>query len=417
MVAVIKTGHSIRGMLNYNENKIKEGKALCIGQHNYPLDADRLSYAMKLNLMQRQVQLNENVKRNTVHISLNFDPSEANLPKEKLLEIAEMYMNKIGFGQQPYLIYQHHDAGHPHLHITTINVQANGKRIAMNNIGRDKSEPARKEIEQSFNLVKAEDHKKIFYRPEPVSTRVQYGKAETKKAIESTLMYVINNYRYTSLPELNAVLKLYNITADKGTENSRLAKHNGLLYHALDAKGNPVGVPIKASRLYSYPTLKGLETLFKRNETVRSDYKIHIKRAIDQAFFRSNIIMLPQLIKAIEKEGIETVIRKNAEGLVYGITFVDHKNHCVFNGSSIGKEYSAKGLHNKCDSNQIKMTAEGEKVALSKQELIEILEENKGLIHFNELPKFMDLLMKAENDYEYVTKEFKSRRKKRGLRS
>lgn len=416
MVAVIKTGHSIRGMLNYNENKVTEGKAECIGQRNYPLDADRLSYAIKLNLMQRQAQLNENVKRHTVHISLNFDPSEANLPKEKLLQIAGTYMDKIGFGQQPYLIYQHHDAGHPHLHIATINVQANGKRIAMNNIGKDKSESARKEIEQSFNLVKAEDHKKIFYRPEPVSAKVQYGKAETKKAIENTLMYVINNYRYTSLPELNAVLKVYNITANKGTENSRLAKHKGLLYHALDAKGNPISVPIKASSLYDYPTLKRLETLFKRNETVRSDYKIHIKRSIDQAFFRSNIIMLPQLIKALQKDGLDTVIRKNSDGLAYGVTFVDHKNHCVFNGSSIGKEYSAKGLQDKFDANQIKTTTQGEKVPFSKQELIEILEENKGLIHFNELPKFLDLLMKAENDYEYVAKEFKSQRKKGGVR-
>lgn len=416
MVAVIKTGHSIRAMLNYNENKIKEGKAECIGQGNYPVDAERLTYAMKLNRLEKQCKLNENVKRNTVHISLNFDPSEASLPKEKLLEIAETYMDKIGFGQQPYLIYQHHDAGHPHMHIATINVQANGKRIDMNNIGKDKSEPARKEIEQLFNLVKAEDHKKVFYRPDPVSAKVQYGKAETKKAIESTLMYVINNYRYTSLPELNAVLKLYNITADKGTENSRLAKHNGLLYHALDAKGNPVGVPIKASRLYANPTLKRLGTFFIRNETVRSDYKIHIKRAIDHAFFRSNIIMLPQLIKAIEKEGIETVTRTNVDGLVYGITFVDHKNHCVFNGSSIGKEYSAKGLQDKCEANQIKLTTEGEKVDFSKQELIEILEEHKGLLHFSELPKFMDLLMKAENDYQYVAKEFKSQRKKRGFR-
>jgi len=416
MVAVIKTGHSIRGMLNYNENKVTEGKAECIGQHNYPLDADRLSYAMKLNLIQRQAQLNENVKRHTVHISLNFDPSEANLPKEKLLEIAGIYMDKIGFKEQPYLIYQHHDAGHPHLHIATINVQANGKRITMQNIGRDKSEPARKEIEQTFNLVKAESQKKKEYRPEPIIAKVNYGKMETKKAIENALNFVVDNYRYASLPELNAVLKLYNIVADKGTENSRVAKHNGLLFHALDAKGNPVGMPIKASSLFGYPTLKRLETLFIRNKTVRLDYKIHIKRAIDQAFFRSNIIMLPQLIKAIQKEGIETVIRQNADGLFYGITFVDHKNHCVFNGSSIGKEYSAKGLQDRCNANQIKLTAEGEKIALSKQELIDIFEENKGLLHFNELPKFMDLLMKAENDYEYVAKEFRSQRKKRGLR-
>lgn len=412
MVAIIKTGHSIRAMLNYNENKIKEGKAECIGQGNYPVDADRLTYAMKLNRLEKQCKLNENVQRNTVHISLNFDPSEVSLPQQKLLEIAENYMGKIGFGNQPYLIYQHHDAGHPHIHITTINVQKNGKRIAMHNIGKDRSEPSRKEIEQAFNLIKAENQKKKEYKPEPVSTRVQYGKAETKKAIENVLNFVVNNYKYTSLQELNAVLKLYNIEADKGKENSRVAKHNGLLYHALDKKGNSVGVPIKASQFYDKPTLKNLEKKFSVNEIKRQQDKSRIKTAIDTAFLKNNIIILPQLVKQLQKEGVDTVLRQNAEGLVYGVTFVDHKTKSVFNGSNVGKEYSAKGIQDRCNSNQTKMTDQGEKIAFSKQELIEILEENKGLLHFNELDKFIDLLMKTENDYNYVPKELKRKKKK-----
>lgn len=416
MVAIIKTGHSIRAMLNYNENKVKEGKAECVGQGNYPVDADRLTYAMKLNRLEKQCKLNENVKRNTVHISLNFDPSEANLPREKLLEIAGKYMDKIGFGNQPYLIYQHHDAGHPHIHITSINIQENGKRIAMHNIGKDKSEPARKEIEQIFNLVKAENQKKKEYKPEPVSARVQYGKAETKKAIENVLNFVVNNYKYTSLPELNAALKLYNIEADKGNENSRVAKHYGLLYHALDEKGNRVGVPVKASQFSDKPTLKSLEKKFAANEIKRQPDKSRIKNAIDAAFLNGKIIILPQLVKQLKKDGIETVLRQNTEGLVYGVTFIDHKTKNVFNGSAIGKEYSAKGLEDKCKTHQLKFTVEGEKVTISKQELIEVLQEYKDKLQFNELPKFIDLLMKAENDYQYVAKEFKSQRKKRGLR-
>ena len=51
------------------------------------------------------------------------------LSKEKLKEIANEYMQKIGFGEQPYLLYQHHDAGHPHIHIVTTNIKADGKRI------------------------------------------------------------------------------------------------------------------------------------------------------------------------------------------------------------------------------------------------------------------------------------------------
>lgn len=418
MVAIIKTGHSIRAMLNYNENKIKVGKAECIGQGNYPINADRLTYAMKLNRLEMQCKLNENVKRKTVHISLNFDPSEAGLAKEKLLEIAESYMDKIGFGNQPYLLYQHHDAGHPHIHITTINVQENGKRIAMHNIGKDKSETARKEIEHTFNLVKAKNQEKKEYKPEPVSARVQYGIAETKKAIENVLNFVVNNYKYTSLPELNAVLKLYNIEADKGTENSRVSKHNGLLYHALDARGNRVGVPIKASMFYDKPTLNNLEKKFAANNIKRQTEKIRIKNVIDMAFLKGNIIILPQLVKQLQKEGIDTVLRKNVEGLVYGVTFVDHKTKGVFNGSALGKKFSAKGIHERY---AINITGEGKENQIIKshtaESLVDIMEEYKGLLSIADIGKILDALTKVEYTSDYVPRQFKSDKKKKRNRN
>ena len=204
-----------------------------------------------------------------MHISLNFDVSESNLPKEKLLEIADAYMDKVGFGNQPYLVYQHHDAGHPHLHVATINIQSDIKRIDLHHLGIRKSEPARKEIEELFGLVRAQDQKKREYNLEPISQRVQYGKLESKKAIQNVLNFVVKNYKYTSLPELNAVLKQYNVWADKGGENSRVAQHNGLLYHILNPDGKPIGVPIKASSFYSKPTLENLEKKYSTNEVMR----------------------------------------------------------------------------------------------------------------------------------------------------
>ena len=159
MVAIIKTGHSIHNIFNYNENKVKQGVAACIGEGNYPVDVDKMSGTMKLNRFIKQLVLNDNVKRNSVHISLNFHPSE-NHSKEKLMDIANTYMEKIGFGEQPYLVYQHHDAGHPHIHLVSIKVRADGSRIDMQNIGRNQSEIARKEIEKYFELVMAEGHEK-----------------------------------------------------------------------------------------------------------------------------------------------------------------------------------------------------------------------------------------------------------------
>ncbi len=73
------------------------------------------------------------------------------------------------------------------------------------------------------------------------------------------LYAVLQNYKYASLTELNAVLKLYNLNADRGKEGGIIFLKRGLVYRVLDEKGNKIGVPIKASSIYSKPTLYFLE--------------------------------------------------------------------------------------------------------------------------------------------------------------
>jgi len=352
MVAVIKTGHSLRRIVNYNENKVKEGKAQCIAAGNYPVDVEKLTFNQKLNRLQKQAALNENVTRNSVHISLNFDPSEK-LSDKQLQEIAATYLQKIGFGEQPFLVYQHHDSGHPHIHIISVKVRADGSRIDMQNIGRNQSEKARKEIEQIFGLTRAEDHKRgQLSRLQPVNVqKVKYGRLETKRAITTVLDEVLKNYKYTSLHELNAVLKLYNVTADRESENSRIFKNNGLLYRVLDERGNKTGVPIKASDFYSKPTLSYLQMRFAKNEAARQPYKTRVKNAIDLAILKRPKLSVADLIAALQKERINTVVRQNAEGFIYGITYVDHRAKCVFNGSDLGRQYSAKAIQERCGQN------------------------------------------------------------------
>jgi hypothetical protein len=416
MVAIIKTSYSIHSILNYNENKIKAGIAECIKAGNYPIELEKLNFILKLNRFLKLAQLNENAKRNSVHISLNFDPTEKH-SKEKLIEIAETYMDKIGFGKQPYLVYEHQDAGHPHLHIVTNNIQRDGKRIDLHLLGIRKSEPARKEIEELFGLVKAEGRKtKEQYSLQPIISRsIEYGKAESKKAINEVLNKVLKEYRYSSLPELNAVLQLYNIKADRGNVDSRVYKTRGLLYKILDSKGNPIGVPIKASSFYSKPTLKFLEEKFKLNQTRRISDKSRIKNAVNLAFLDKNNLSLNDLKVQLEKEGINIVFRKSETGLLYGITYVDHTTKNVFNGSSLGKEYSAKGILERCG---LKITIEEknnqiyEKIP-STELLIYDLQYQKDTIIIPDLVKVLDMLMRSEYSSDYLTNQLKNKKNKR----
>lgn len=353
MVVRITSPHSLQRALNYNEQKCQKEKAVCIFAGNYLLEANQMNFHQKMERMQDLITRNERTKKtNTLHISLNFDPSEK-FAQDKLTQIARAYMDKIGFGSQPYLVYQHHDAGHPHIHILTTSIQPDSKRIDTYNIGRNQSEKARKELEKSFGLIPAQGKKAAQVagiRPIDVQ-KVFYGKSETLRSITNVLNTVINHFKYTSLAELNAILQQYNVEADRGRETGIVYKSGGLFYRLLDGQGNKVGVPIKASLIHSKPTLKNLEKKFRENETLRQPDKKRLKTSIDWVLAKSPG-SLEAMINALKKEGVQAVLRENNQGLVYGITFIDFRTKAVFNGSDIGKPYSAAGIRTSLASGQ-----------------------------------------------------------------
>lgn len=345
MVVRITSPHSLQRALNYNEQKCQQEKAVCIFAGNYLLEANQMNFHQKMERMQDLIAKNERAKKsNTLHISLNFDPSEK-FAQDKLIRIARTYMEIIGFGSQPYLVYQHHDAGHPHIHILTTSIQPDGQRIDTYNIGRNQSEKARKELEKSFGLIPAQGKKEAQVagiRPIDVQ-KVFYGKSETRRSISNVLDAVINHFKYTSLAELNTILRQYNVEADRGRETGIVYKSGGLFYRLLDGQGNKVGVPIKASLIHSKPTLKNLEKKFRENETLRQPDKKRLKTSIDWVLAKSPG-SLEALINALKKEGVQAVLRENKQGLVFGITFIDFRTKSVFSGSDIGKPYSVAGI-------------------------------------------------------------------------
>ncbi len=344
---MIHTSTRLRSVLLYNENKLEQGQAECISAFHYPKDAESLSFDQKLNRIQRQLALNNRTKVNTLHISLNFDPSEK-LDKEQLAEISKAYLKGIGFEKQPALVYEHRDAGHPHVHIVTTNIQSDGSRISLHNLGRNQSEKSRKEIEIGFSLVKAQDRKAQEFRIQPASIKVEYGKAETKKAISNVLSRVIKDYKFTTIGELNAVLNLYNVAADIGSQDSKIRKNKGILYRVLDTDGNKVGVPIKASDFHFKPTQQNLQKVFAENAVSRQIGYQTIKNSINMVRYGQKNPALPGLGKNLRRDGIDMVLRRNEQGSLYGITFIHHRNKAVFNGSALGKEFSAKGITEWC---------------------------------------------------------------------
>lgn len=107
---------------------------------------------------------------------------------------------------------------------------------------------------------------------------------------------------------------------DRGSENSKIFLAKGLLYRILEEQSKPIGAPIKVSDFYSKSTLKFSEEKFKRNEVRRILDKARVKNVIATALLKEQSISTNELARMLEKEGIHTVFRKSAEGLLYGIT-------------------------------------------------------------------------------------------------
>jgi hypothetical protein len=328
-------GKSIKGALSYNEQKVRQGSAQLIFAAHFSRDVSEMGFSEKLARFEKLTQLNEKSKTNTLHLSLNFSPDDA-LDAESVQRIAADYMERIGFGNQPYLVYQHNDTAHPHIHIVTTTIRQNGKAVYLHNIAKQKSEPARKAIEQEYGLIKAESRKNtnaLPLRPVPLQAAF-YGHTETKRVISNIVREVASTYKFSSIEELNTVLRQYNVIADRGNPNSKMFLNRGLVYSLLDRDGYKIGTPIKSSSIFTNPTLSSLEKKFEQNKVRKISSKDFTARTISYVLTKSKTAA--DFSEMLRQKNITSYVNKKAGGAIVTISFVDNRNKTVFTNDELG---------------------------------------------------------------------------------
>jgi hypothetical protein len=302
---------------------------------NFSKEIDEMTPEEKVEYFIQRNQSHPSIKKNTPHIILSFDASEK-FSKEKFAAIAAAFMEGIGFGDQPYLVYFHTDTLIPHLHIVTTVIQENGEPIPTHNIAKRLCEPVRMKVEDQFGLIKAKGRRQKNEGEETQARakKVIYGQTETYHTIAKAVQEAIDQFVFTTLGEFNAVLSHYNVFAESGKKGSETAKNGGLYYRALH-KGKPVGIPIKASELPGKPTLKFLRTLFDQNlvrkQKALKSIRIRVEWALKQQ--PRNLIEFNEILL---KENIKAILWQNETGWTYGVTFLDQKTKTAVNGRDLG---------------------------------------------------------------------------------
>jgi hypothetical protein len=118
-------------------------------------------------------------------------------------------------------------------------------------------------------------------------------------------------------------------------------EYKGLIYSALDDKGEKVGNPFKSSLFGKNVGIDALEKRIEKSAEVikNKGLKERSKKVIAATIRTAN--NRTDFEKTLEKQGISALFRENEQGRIYGATFVDHEQKYVFNGSRLGKEFSA----------------------------------------------------------------------------
>lgn len=348
MIAKIGRSTNLFGTLSYNNSKMDQDKGEILMTNKMIETADgKYSVSQLARSFEPYLLANRNTEKHTLHISLNPDPKDK-VSDEKYKEIAEQYMNEMGYGDQPFIVFKHTDIDRSHIHIVSVCVDEDGRKIS-DQFEKIRSMKACREMEKKFGLIsavekKSQQNQKIF-RP------IDYKSGDIKSQIASVVRHISSYYQFQSFGEYNALLSLFNITVEKVQGELQGQLKRGLLYFPLDDQGKKAGNPFKASLFGKNAGINSIEKHFSACKSKSTDVivKENLKRLIAEAHHSSKD---EQAFKMkLKKEGIDTLVRKNENGRIYGITFIDHHSRTVWNGSRLGKEYAANAFSNQWNKN------------------------------------------------------------------
>ena len=336
MIAKISATENLGGTLGYNFKKVEKGEAsVLLAAELYQNKEGRYTLEEVFADMQALIPEKCRTKKTVFHCSLNPHPDEK-LSDETLTQIAKEYMEALGYGKRPYIVFKHNDIAREHIHIVSLRIDGEGKKI------NDKFEKRRSKkitdtLERKYGLIQSS---KVTDKAMNETPKIDIIRGNIKEQVASVLRMVLKHYRFCSLGELNAILSKYNLAVEEVKTEFRGKKYDGLVYVPIDDKGDKVSTPIHASdigRGVGYAAIQN--KMQKSKEAVKSLIPAVRRKVLE--VMRTSPGTEERLRQRLEEQGLRVVIRKNESGRIYGITFIDDEGGCALNGSRLGKGYSA----------------------------------------------------------------------------
>ena len=337
MIAKISSSENLAGALGYNFKKVVSGDAsVLLAEGLYANPEGGYTMEEVLSDMQAAIPKKCRTKNVVFHCSLNPHPDEK-LSDEQLTQIAQEYMQTLGYGEQPYIVFKHNDIEREHIHIVSLRVNSAGEKI------NDKFENRRSKritdhLERKYGLIPSTPSKE--QRTNAPTSRENLTSDNIRSEIAQTLRGILTHYHFCSLGEFKAILGVYQLTIEEVKNIYRGREYNGIVYAPTDEAGNKLCPPIHASKIGRGVGYTALQSKMRQSKQRIKPFLPEIRQRV-LAVMRTSPQTEEELLASLEKSGLRCLIRKSEGGRIYGITFIDDNLGIALNGSRLGKGYAA----------------------------------------------------------------------------
>lgn len=343
MVANIRTGATVGGAVRYNEEKVNRGQAEVLFWNRMldPFDtAGRMSHERCMASFEPFLQANRRTTNTVFHVSLNPSP-EDRLTDEQLGEIAREYMERMGYGEQPYIVFKHGDIAREHLHIASLRINSAGRKISDSH-EYDRSMSILRDLERKYGLHPSIKGQELQDREG--LRKVDYQKGDVKQQVSSTVRSCLRHYRCASFGEWRTLLETFNVSVEERTGTIDGRDYAGMIYWALTDDGYGIGTPFKASQIGKDVGYEALQRYYERSKTALKEPGAldELREKIADGMARCS--NRTEFCERLHDKGVDAVFRLNAAGRIYGVTFIDHEQGIVANGSLLGQNFSANAF-------------------------------------------------------------------------
>lgn len=336
MIAKISATENLGGALGYNFKKVEKGDAsILLAAELYQDREGRYTMEDVFVDMEALIPKKCRTKKTVFHCSLNPHPDEK-LSDEQLTQIAKEYMEALGYGNQPYIVFKHNDIAREHIHIVSLRVDGEGKKIN-DRFEKRRSKQITDTLERKYKLIPSS---KVSEKTVTETPKVDTTKGNIKEQVASIVRTVLKRYKFCSLGELNAILSKCNLAVEEMKTEFRGKKYDGLVYVPTDDKGDKVSTPIHASDIGHGVGYTAVQNKIQKSKQAVKPLVPAVRRKV-LGVMRTSPNTEEELRQRLEEQGLRVAIRKNESGRIYGITFIDDEEGIAVNGSRLGKGYAA----------------------------------------------------------------------------